>query len=413
MIDSIDAEYLLHTFDNGLRWVHRPIKSPIGHCGLIIHAGTRDELQGEHGLAHFVEHLLFKGTQKRKPYHILSRLDDVGGEINAYTSREETILHASFLKEYFARATDLIFDIATQSIYPEKEIQKEKEVVIDEINSYLDNPSEQLFDDFDEVVFPNQALGHSILGTEESVKSFTRKSIIDFTDRLYRPNNMVFVSVGDISHVRMQKIIAQYSVHLQKAETLPQRQAPTAYQATSRMVSKDNHQAHAIIGTRAYAITDPQYPTLALLNNLLGGSGLNNRLNLNIRERYGITYHLESFYNAYSDTGLFGVYLGTDFDTVERALKLVEKELRKLRELSLGSLQLHKAKKQLIGNLLLSQEQNLNTALSAGKSLLLFGKIESVESLSAKVEAITATQLQDVANELLHPDNLSRVVYLK
>ena len=413
MIDSVDTDYKHHVFPNGLQWVHRQIPSPIGHCALIINAGTRDELEGEHGLAHFVEHLLFKGTQKRKPYHILSRLDDVGGEINAYTSREDTILHASFLKEYFSRATELIFDIATQSIYPEKEIQKEKEVVIDEINSYRDNPSEQLFDDFDDLIFPNQALGHSILGTEESVKSFTRESVLSFTERMYQAGNMLFVTVGNISFNKMQNIALHHTAHLVLQEWKHQRKTPLNYQAERRYLNKDNHQAHAIIGTRAYAITHPKYPSLSLLNNLLGGSGLNNRLTLNIRERYGITYHLESFYNAYSDTGVFGVYMGTDFDTVDRAIKLVYKELRKLREQSLGTLQLHKAKKQLIGHLLLSQEHNLNTALSAGKSQMLFGKIESVASLSAKVGSITASDLLEVANELLTEELLSEVVYRK
>ncbi|MGK0406669.1 MAG: putative Zn-dependent peptidase [Roseivirga sp.] len=396
---------------NGIKVVHHQVNSPIAHLGLLVAAGSRDELEHEQGLAHYIEHCLFKGTEKRKAYHILSRMEDVGGELNAFTSKEETVIHCSFLSPDYKRAVDLIADIAFRSTFPEKECQKEKEVVIDEIHSYKDTPGDSIFDDFEEQIFPEHPLGNNILGTVASVKSFTRQHILDFIARNYSANRMVFSSIGNITKAKLEQFLEQ---QIQNVDfPLGERKiiSPDSYQASQKSVSRPGYQTHVILGTRAYPAKDDMMRPLALLNNLLGGPGMNSRLNLNIREKYGFTYHLESFYHPYIDTGLFGIYLGTDPGTADRTVQLVERELKKLREQKLGILQLSKAKKQILGQLAMGQENNNSLMLSFGKSLLFHNHIESFEAIVEDVENTDAETLMRVANEIFQPDAFSSLYF--
>lgn len=396
---------------NGIRVVHKQVNRPVAHCGLLVMAGSRDEKPEEEGLAHFIEHVLFKGTKRRKAYHILSRMEDAGGELNAYTDKENTVIYTSFLKSDYKRAIDLIFDIAFQSTFPEKELEKEKEVIIDEINSYKDSPSELIFDEFESLLFPDHPLGMNILGTPEKVKSFNRKKVLDFMNREYSSNRMVFSSIGNISSLKLKNLLEKEIAELPSTESHFSRKEPSAHYPVESIKPLSNFQTHAIIGSRAYPANHDNSRTLLLLNNILGGPGMNSRLNLNIREKYGFTYNLESFYNSYVDTGMFGVYAGTDPETMGKTMKLVEGELKKLRNVKLGTMQLTKAKRQFLGQVAMAQENNASLMLALGRSLLCFDRIDTFEEIIEKIEGITAEGIQEVANEIFAPANLSRLVF--
>ena len=404
-------EFYEFQLPNGIRIVHKHVDSPIAHCGFVLNIGTRDENKDEQGIAHFIEHIMFKGTSKRKAYHILSRLDDVGGEINAFTTREDISVYASFLTEYYDRAIELLFDIVFSSTFPEKELEKEKDVVIDEINSYKDSPSESIFDEIEEMVFSNHPIGRNILGTPKMVKTFNRDKVIDFLDDTFSTEEMVFTSVGNISEEKLRRIIEKHSNNIPVKKRKRERKPVSDYKPVFKEKKMDTYQTHAIIANRAYDASSDKVVTLVLLNNLLGGTGMNTRLNLNIREKYGFTYNLESFYTPYSDTGIFGIYLGTDKGSVDKTLKLVLREMRLLRDKPLGILQLRKAKKQLIGQMAIGQENNAGSMLSFGKALLTFGKIESYESVISKIELVTAEEIQEVAKDIFNPTSLSTLIY--
>ncbi len=402
----------IFTLSNGIRVVHREIDRPVAHFGILVGAGSRDELEDEQGLAHFIEHCLFKGTQKRKAYHILSRMEDVGGELNAFTSKEETVIHSSFLSPDYPRAIELICDIAFRSIFPPKECEKEKEVIIDEIHSYKDNPSESIFDDFEELIFPEHGLGRNILGTIDSVKSMRVDQIKTFLARNYSPDRMVFSSVGKIKANKLERLLEKEIAHVRLSKGIERTLVPAPqFKPIKEEQTRSGYQTHVVMGTRAYEARHDLMRPLALLNNILGGPGMNSRLNLNIRERYGFTYHLESFYHPYLDTGLFGIYLGTDPGTADRTINLVEKELKKLRETKLGVLQLSKAKKQILGQFAMAQENNGALMLSFGKSLLFHDQIESFDEIVRDVEKMKAETLIEVANEVFRPDIFSSLIY--
>ena len=404
-------EFFEFTLPNGIRVVHKQVDSPISHCGFILNVGTRDEKVEEQGIAHFIEHTIFKGTNKRKAYHILSRLDDVGGEINAFTTKEDISVYASFLNEYYDRAIELLFDIVFSSTFPIKELNKEKDVVIDEINSYKDSPSELIFDDIESMVFANHPIGCNILGTPEIVKSFDKDKVINFIDDTFSTNEMVFSSMGNISEEKLRNIVEKYGGTLSEKNRTRKRVGINKYVPSFIEKQMDTYQTHAIIANRAYDASSDKVTSLILLNNLLGGTGMNTRLNLNIREKYGFTYNLESFYTPYSDTGIFGVYMGTDKGSVDKTLKLIYKELQKLRDKPLGVLQLKKAKKQLIGQMAIGQENNTNSMLSFGKALLTFDKIESYQTVIDKINKVTSEDLQEVAKEIFDVDKLSTIIY--
>ncbi len=397
--------------DNGIRLIHKQVKGSVSHLGVIMNTGSRDERADQHGMAHFVEHLIFKGTAKRKAYHVISRLEDVGGEIDAYTTKEETCIYAAFLNEYYERTVELFADIIFNSTYPDKELKKEKEVILDEINSYKDSPAELIFDDFEEQIFSGYALGRNILGTPKLLKGFTRTDVLNFVEEQYHTNQLVVCSVGDMP---FKKLVSYVDKHFGKitTHTKPKRrEVIDGYKPQDIFLKKKTHQSHCIIGGRAPSISDKQRLPLELLNNLLGGPGMNSRLNMALRERRGFTYNIESFYTPYTDTGILGIYFGTDKEKVEKCFSIIAKELKILREKPLGALQLHRAQKQLIGNLAISSENLSGLMLSIGRSYLLFNKVDSLKTVFEKIENLSAKQIQDAANEYLSVDVMSKLIY--
>jgi predicted Zn-dependent peptidase len=404
-------ELFLHTLSNGIRLVHHRIPGVVAYCGLVINTGSRNETAPDHGMVHFIEHMLFKGTKKRKAYYILSRLEDVGGELNAYTTKEETAVHASFIKGDFERAVEIISDISFESVLPEKEIEKEKDVVIEEINSYLDNPAELIFDDFEELIFADQPIGHNILGTLSTVKSFTQNSLLEFISRNYNTDQMVFCSVGDISDEKILRLFRKYfedvPANIRKRGDV----MPWIYKPASVIKKMDTFQNHCIIGNIAYNLKDARRLGMFLLNNILGGQGLNSRLNLSLREKNGLAYNVESSYNPYCDTGAFSIYFGTDNHHLDRSIKVTSAELNKLRTKKLGIIQLSKAKNQIKGYLARGYENHESLMLSLGKSLLVFDRIESMEETCDKIDKITSSELLATANEIFDPGKLSTLIY--
>jgi predicted Zn-dependent peptidase len=404
-------EYTSMTLPNGIRLIHTRVDSPVAHCGVVINTGSRDETPSEQGMAHFIEHTIFKGTAKRKAYHIISRLEDVGGEMNAYTSKEETAIHASFLCEYYERTIELFSDILIDSTFPEKELKKEQEVIVDEINSYNDTPSELIFDEFEELIFDGHPMGRNILGTPELVRSFGSEDIRFFMKENYHTDQMVICSVGNIPAKKFFQLAQRHFERLSANLRAERRERFTAYQPVQKVVEKGTFQAHCILGGEAFDVYHPDRLKLVLMNSILGGQSGNSRLNMSLRERNGIAYNLESSYTAYSDTGTLTIYFGTDPENLEKALSLIDKEIRLLQDKALGDLQLSKARKQLIGQLAMSQENHEDLMLAIGKSMLIFNKVESLDDIYKKISEITASQLQDVANRILKPDYLSKLIY--
>lgn len=398
---------------NGIRIIHKNVKSPVAHLGIIINTGSRDELGQEQGIAHFIEHTIFKGTKKRKAYHILNRLDSVGADMNAYTTKEETCIYASFLKEHFGRTLELFADISLNSTFPAKEIEKEKDVIIDEINSYRDNPSEEIFDEIEDVVFQGNSLGRNILGTKELVENITRSKIFRFIKRTYSTDQIVVCSVGEIEFKNIVRQVEKYFSHLPASTRIFERKKPELYIPQTLVRQKGQFQGHCIISNQAYGADDQKRITLYLLNNLLGGPGLNSRLNLGIREKYGFCYNLESNYTIYSDTGIVSIYMGTDFEFMNRTIELVMNELKKLREKRLGILQLNAAKQQIKGQIAIGNDNNINELIGIGKSILFYNQVEKLDVIYKKIDEITAEMLQDVANEVFDPNKLTKLIYTK
>lgn len=398
--------------NNGIRVIFRRVKSVVGHCCLMMGAGSRDELLHEHGLAHFIEHVMFKGTRKRKSFHILNRIDSVGGELNAYTTKEETCLYASFQNQYLERAVELLCDICFHSTYPAKEILKEKEVIKDEIQSYLDSPSEQIFDDFEEHLFPDHPLGRPILGTAESLESFKQQHIIQFRKRLHVNTETILSVTGDYEPAEIEFLFNKYLLRYSKTESEIRRNKPRAAKSFEKTLNRKTYQAHCVMGTECLPASDKKRNAMILLNNLFGGPAMNSRLNLNIREKFGFTYNLESSYTALSDTGLFFVYLGTDTQYLDRTRELIEKEMRKLSENKLGTVQLSAAKKQLCGQIALSQENYSGVMMGLAKSVLLFDKIDSLERIYSDIEKISAETILELANRYMNPKKLSSLTYI-
>ncbi|MDR0988277.1 MAG: insulinase family protein [Prevotellaceae bacterium] len=400
-----------HTFANGLRLIHRPSASPVAYCGYAVDAGTRDEAPHQQGMAHFVEHLLFKGTRKRKAWHILNRMEHVGGDLNAYTNKEETVVYTAFLAPHFARAAELLTDIVFDSTFPQREIDKEVGVILDELQSYEDAPGELIFDDFEELLFAGHPLGHNILGRPEHLKAFRTADALAFTRRFYAPQNMVFFVWGDLPFQqvvrRMERLLAELPARPTESLRIP----PPLQVPQQRILHKETHQAHVLLGARAYAATDPRRTALYLLTNILGGPGMNSRLNVALRERRGLVYNVEANLTSYTDTGVLGIYFGADAADVDTCLRLVHKELEKLRDQRLTPARLHAAKKQLIGQIGVASDHNENNALGMAKRFLHSGRTEPPEALFARIEALTAGELLEVAGEVLAAGRLSMLVY--
>lgn len=450
-------KYNTYTLDNGLRIIHLPSDSKVVYCGYQINAGTRNEEPGEEGLAHFCEHVTFKGTERRKAWHILNCLESVGGDLNAYTNKEGTVYYSAILKEHIARAVDLLTDIVFHSVYPQAEIDKEVEVICDEIESYNDSPAELIYDEFENIIFKGSPLGHNILGTAEQVRSFKTEDALRFTRKLYRPDNAIFFAYGDIDFKKLVKLIrkaladddsgkvaenAANSVGKLAEEKLPQISqitqisgdensitteksvssvksvGPENYPSVGKEIAgqtivmqKNTHQAHVMIGTRAYDVNDSRRMPLYLLNNMLGGPGMNAKLNLALREHNGLVYTVESTMVAYGDTGIWSIYFGCDEHDVKRCLRLVRKELDKFMQKPLSEAQLKAAKKQIKGQVGVACDNRENFALDFGKSFLHYGWEKNVDRLYEQVDEIIAEQIQAVAQELFDKDRLTTLIF--
>lgn len=403
--------YNEHILPNGLRIIHRSSLSKVAYCGFAIDAGTRDENDEQQGMAHFVEHLIFKGTKKRKAWHILNRMENVGGDLNAYTNKEETVVHAAFLTEHFDRAVELLGDIVFHSVFPQHEIEKETEVILDEIQSYDDTPSELIFDDFEDLIFKEHPLGHNILGKADILKTFRTDDLLAFTTQFYQPSNMVFFVLGGVDFKKVVRSCEKHFSDLPLVNLEKKRLAPPLYKPQRLVVPKDTHQAHVMIGGRGYNAFEEKRTALYLLNNMLGGPGMNSRLNVSLRERRGLVYVVESNLTSYTDTGVFCIYFGSDPADMNHCLRLIYKELKRLREVRLSDLQLSMAKKQLIGQIGVASDNNEGNALGMAKSYLHYRKYELPEVLFQRIDQLTSSQLLEVANEMFAEDYLSTLIY--
>lgn len=403
--------YQYYQLKNGIRIIHRQIPGQISHCGLMVDTGSRDELEKENGMAHFIEHMIFKGTQKRKSFHIISRIENVGGELNAYTSKEETCIYASFLSSYYDRSLEIFSDVAFHSVFPKKEIEKEKEVVLDEINSYEDSPAELIFDDFENLLFDGHPLGRNILGDPSNVKAFTKKDILRFVNRNYDIRKMVIASVGQIDFGKLIQLVQKHFEAIPENKKEVVRPVFDNYLPSNRVVQKQSYLSHCMTGNIAFPYNHPKRMTLFLLNNLLGGPAMNSRLNLGIREKYGFAYTIESTVQTYSDTGFFGIYLGTDVKHIEKSLELVQRELDKLRKQKLGSLQLTRAKQQFKGQIAMNYDIPLNEMLDTAKAFLYKDKVNDTAEILQMVDAITAEDILEVANKIFDPGAQSTLIY--
>ncbi|MCW4084862.1 M16 family metallopeptidase [Segatella copri] len=430
-------KYNTYTLDNGLRIIHLPSDSKVVYCGYQINAGTRNEEPGEEGLAHFCEHVTFKGTERRKAWHILNCLESVGGDLNAYTNKEGTVYYSAILKEHITRAVDLLTDIVFHSVYPQAEIDKEVEVICDEIESYNDSPAELIYDEFENIIFKGSPLGHNILGTAEQVRSFKTEDALRFTRKLYRPDNAIFFAYGDIDFKKLVRLLKKSFLseerRVKSEETTfgdrresqfnsPEAQAQFniqhstfntqhSFEGQTIVMQKNTHQAHVMIGTRAYDVNDSRRMPLYLLNNMLGGPGMNAKLNLALREHNGLVYTVESTMAAYGDTGIWSIYFGCDEHDVKRCLRLVRKELDKFMQKPLSEAQLKAAKKQIKGQVGVACDNRENFALDFGKSFLHYGWEKNVDRLYEQVDEITAEQIQAVAQELFDKDRLTTLIF--
>ena len=402
----------VYTLSNGIRVVHQSMPNVVAHFAVFINTGTRDEKKGEHGMAHFIEHTLFKGTSKRNLFQVLNRLDNVGADLNAYTTKEDTCIYASFLGQYYERVIELIHDISFHSVFPEPELEKEKQVIMDEIRSYLDSPSDQIYDDFEDLIFKGHPLGKNILGSLKSLGTISREKLLDFIKNNYNTNRMVICSVGNIDFKRLMNLVKKYFGAEREKNGNKTVHRSLFYTPSTRFVHKKLNQVHCIIGGPAFAYDDPRRIPLALMNNMLGGPLMNSRLSIALRERNGLTYQVDSTYSPYTDTGAIAIYFGTDSSLYEKAIAVIYKELRKLREKKLGNIQLRIIQKQLKSQLAIANESNLSLMFSIGKSFLVQNRYDPIEVLMNKIDAVTSVQLQDIANEIFSPERMSLLAFL-
>ena len=413
----MSMQYNTTTLPNGLRIIHLPSTSPVVYCGYQIAAGTRHELAGEEGLAHFCEHVTFKGTERRNALQIINALEKLGGELNAFTNKEDTTFYAAIHRDHFSKAVNLLTDIVFHSQYPQTEIDREVDVICDEIESYNDSPAELIYDEFENILFEGHPLGHNILGQAEQLRTYTTEDALRFTRRHYRPDNAVFFVYGDVDFRRVVRLVEGMMGALGPMSPMspigpirpisPMR--PIGCQTITRQ--KGTHQAHVIMGCKAYDINHPRRIALYLMNNLLGGPGMNSLLNLSLRERNGLVYTVESSMVSYSDTGLWTVYFGCDPHDVNRCCRLVRHQLDRLIEKPLSRSQLATAKQQIKGQIAIACDNRENFALDFGRSFLHNGKEKDLDRLFQQIDAVTAEEIQQVANELFDPEKMTTLIY--
>jgi predicted Zn-dependent peptidase len=405
-------DYYLHTLANGIRWVHKEVKhTKISHIGIMLDIGSRDEMENEQGLAHFWEHMAFKGTKTKKSSYILQRIDSLGGELNAYTTKEKICFHASLLSKHTEKAIELLSDITFNSIFPEKEIEKERQVILEEMSMYDDNPEDAIQDQFDEVIFKNHALGKNILGTKESVSNFKREHFLTFIANNLSTKRLVISTVGNFSQKKGEKWIQKYLGGIELIHNERKRTHFENYLTEFKYQTKPISQAHCMMGTTAYPLNHTNRIAFFVLSNLLGGPAMNARLNLAIREKYGLVYSIDCHFAPYTDTGLFSIYFGTEKKQIKKATHLVLAELKKLREILLTNAQLKAVKEQIKGQLAMSEENNNGMMLTMAKSILDFGHIETLEEIFDKINHLTSTELQNVAKDIFQEENISYLIF--
>jgi predicted Zn-dependent peptidase len=397
---------------NGLRYVHKYVNhSQLSHIGLIIDVGSRDETSEERGAAHFLEHVLFKGTKTKSTRSILNKIENVGGDLNAFTTKEETVVYVSLMKDYTSRAMELISDIVFNSVFPEDEVEKERAVIVDEILSYQDSPAEIIYEEFEEYFLNEHPLAKDILGTVADVQKLSRQQIINFVKKHYVPSRMVLSYAGGMPFNKFKKQLQKYFGEYDFTSSYKRNLFEVNPSHFQEILSKSNHQHHTIIGTSASNLMDDQRLLMSFLNNYLGGPAMNSKLNMEIREKHGITYNIESNYAPYRDLGVFHIYFGTDIESSARAKKLVMKVLNQLRTKKLGSMQLHHAKQQFKGYLAMNMENVNGLMMSIGKTKLLYDEVETIEQVIQEVDDITAEQVLEIANKYLASDQLSILEY--
>ena len=399
------------TLDNGLRVVYAPSPTNTVYLGLALDAGTRDETDGESGMAHFAEHLSFKGTDRRTSRQIITYMESVGGDLNAFTGKEETVYYCTCQKEHFSRAMDLLFDVVFHSKYPQEEMDKEVEVVIDEIESYNDSPSELIYDDFEAMLFQGYPLGRSILGNAERLRAYKTEDVQNYTSRLYVPSNAVLFVYGNVSEKEILRripddVLSEAGQRIVTDETILRPYAPQ-----SKVIEKDTHQAHIMMGARAFGGTHPKHLALFLANNILGGPGLSSRLNLALREKRGLVYTVESTLTTYTDTGVWAIYFGCDHHDAEKCKRIVKRELQRLCDAPLSEKALNAAKRQIIGQIALSYDNFESVAIGMGKRMLHYGRTQTKEQFIDRIQALTAEQVWDAAREIFNPENLTILEY--
>lgn len=390
--------------------VHQQVKSEIVHCGIFLDIGSRDETSNNQGIAHFWEHMAFKGTRRRKAYHIINSLDSIGGELNAYTEKEKVVFYASVREKYFERAIDVLSDITFHSIFPEHEIEKERSVILEEMSMYHDDPDDSLQDEFESVVFRNHAMGMNILGRKETVSSFQRKDFKNFISQHINTHRIVFSVVGNISLSRVEELSKMYIEIIPAKTSRARRKKFSAYKPDEVSLKRPVKQARCAIGRDAFPLDHPHRIPFFVLVNLLGGAGMNSRLNMALRERRGYVYSIEAHYVPYSDTGMFAIFFGTEPSQLKKCLELINKELQKTCDTPLGKRQLAALKEQLKGQLAMSEESNLSLMLMMGRSVLDLGRVPTLPELYHKIEAIDSATLQTVAQEMFNNGGLSYLV---
>ena len=398
------SEFYIYELSNGIRCIHRQTKSGVARCAIMINAGTRDERKGEEGIAHFTEHGFFKGTEHRKAYQVNCRLENLGGELNAVTSKEDTTVHATVLRGDFTKAVELLADVVFHSTFPDKELDKEREVILDEINTYRDSPNDDIYDTFEDLIFAGSELGHNILGTPRSLKKIDSAAIHRFRQRTHTTDKMVFASIGNISPKRIKEIAERYiniDTNIYKYNSRDYvRVAPTLVAPFEKVLNKRTHQAHCIIGARAYNLADKRRLPYAMLTNILGGPCANSRLNVSVRERNGLTYNIGASYSSLSDCGLASIYFSSDHENSDRCREIINKEIKRLQESALTTRQLSMAKRQFIAQLAIVNESAEGYMMGAGKSLLAYGEVDTLEESYRKINAVTASEIMEVANEV-------------
>lgn len=396
---------------NGIRVVHQHIAhTKIVHCGLFLGIGSRDENTENQGIAHFWEHMAFKGTKKRSTLDIITSLDSVGGELNAYTDKEKIVFFASVRDEYFERAVDLLADITFNSTLLEKELEKERGVILEEMSMYLDSPDDSLQDEFENIVYPKHPMGMNILGRKETVSRFTRKDFKQFFDENLSNDKIVFSCIGNITLAEVEKMAKRYLEKRSLGKAIAKRKKINIYKPNEKILTRTVKQAKCAIGSRAYPIHHNDRVAFYVLVNMLGGPGMNSRLNLSLRERYGYVYSIDAHYIPYSDTGLFAIFFGTEPKQLDRCIKLVKKELQRFRETKLTHKQLNEAKEQIKGQMAMSEENNLSLMMMMGRSILDYNRVPTIEEVFEKINAITPTKMQRIANEMFREKELSQLI---